>query len=56
MSEYSPEFDTIDNVIELYPEGQVISMTQAELSQALEDFEMDFRYLESILIQARKAK
>lgn len=31
-------------------------MTNAELKQALRDFELDFRYLEAIIIQAHKVK
>lgn len=31
-------------------------MTTAELKQALRDFELDFRYLEAIILQAHKVK
>ena len=31
-------------------------MTDAELKQALRDFELDFRYLEAIILQAHKVK
>lgn len=31
-------------------------MTDAELEQALRDFELDFRYLEAVILQAHKVK